>query len=111
MPRPCDARAISVFGVTAIIALLDLVPLIVAQQTLLRLRLGPVYRFIGCGLLVIAFYFFVAGAFTSVFNLQESTKQCLFGSDAELSARVHQRIKLAGPFDWAMILNRALGNN
>jgi hypothetical protein len=33
------ARAISVFGVTAIIALLDLVPLIVAQQTLLRLRL------------------------------------------------------------------------
>jgi hypothetical protein len=91
--------------------LLGLFVLIIAQQALFSLRLITVYRFAGYAALFMAFYFFVAGAFSSVVNLKDATKQCFIGSAAELSARIHQQIKLAGPLDWAMILNRALGNN
>jgi hypothetical protein len=105
------SKAIGIFGSSAFSALLGLAVLIVAQQTFLRLRLSTGYRFLGYGFLLGAFYFFVAGAIASGGNLREATKQCFFGSDAELSARIHQQIKLAGPFDWAMFFNRVEWKN
>ena len=53
------------------------------------------------GLLMITFGF-VSGSFSASYNLRAATKHCYFGTDAELAARLHDRIEQATPFDWAL---------
>jgi len=52
------------------------------------------------GLLIITFGF-VSSSFSASYNLRAATKHCYFGTDAELAARLHDRIEQATPFDWA----------
>lgn len=42
--------------------------------------------------------YFMTYAFASVYNLNLATGHCYIGEDADIAARLHRRIELAGPF-------------
>jgi hypothetical protein len=54
------------------------------------------------GLLLMTTFGFVSGSLSASYNLRAATKHCYFGTDAELAARLHDRIELSTVFDWGL---------
>ena len=65
-------------------------------------QLGPVSRRpypIIWTLTILVMVFFLAAASSTGQNLRTAVEHCYIGTDAELSARPHERVNLLGPFD------------
>jgi hypothetical protein len=55
---------------------------------------------VGIGFLIAAPCYFAVSVLASQYNLRVATLHCFVGSNAEVASRLHERLKLAGPFDW-----------
>lgn len=102
------ARAITFFGLSASSALLAAGSFAVAPKIakgLSRARLHrAIWRALGYFSLALAFYLFPAAVFCSQYNLRVSVQHCYIGSDVDVTSRLHQRLKLAGVFEWRTIV-------
>jgi len=95
------ARAKLYFAVAALIALLAAGTFIVSRYAR-GMRACWSCIGIGIGFLIAASCYFAVSVLASQYNLRAATIHCFEGSDAKVASRLHERLRLAGPFDWRM---------
>jgi hypothetical protein len=90
-------RAVLTFGYAGLFSLIGFTIMVVV----LAITKSSDYLLLGfiivCAITIVALILFVTAVYANTYNLSIATKQCYFGTNAEIAAHQHERAQMAWP--------------